>query len=187
MMEVEFTKPEGSTRVFTIVCSDGVEIKTSEKVICQSELFSEIIKFTDPEKPIPVQIGHRPMKAIVEYLELYKDDPPYIPPTGYNCEMSTRDTEFFDKIDNADLIEYLNAGNYLNVQRLLKIRGWLEGKNEAEYRHILQLPDDYTEAEKDANYQEYSFFDPDIAIAANENENPPANQLGPSGAGGDSN
>uniref|UniRef100_A0AC34Q1T6 SKP1 component dimerisation domain-containing protein n=1 Tax=Panagrolaimus sp. JU765 TaxID=591449 RepID=A0AC34Q1T6_9BILA len=134
-------------KMYTIVCKDGVRLEVSEKIVRQSLLFNELLACINDNEPIPIEIPSRPMKAIIEYLELYQDDPPYNPPEGYNCEMTERDTEFFDKIADSDLI-----------------RGWLEGKNEAEIRYILQVPDDYTEEEKEAMYQEYSFFDPSQAI-----------------------
>uniref|UniRef100_A0AC34RNK5 SKP1 component POZ domain-containing protein n=1 Tax=Panagrolaimus sp. JU765 TaxID=591449 RepID=A0AC34RNK5_9BILA len=136
----------------TLKSKDNEFFTIPAKVMCQSILFDDMLKVAEPEAVIPIDnIEGKYLKIILDYLERHQDDPTYVPPEDYNCEISLEDKEFFEKIPSEDMVPLLNAGNFLNIQRftdagLLFIRGWLEGKNPEEIRYILQLPDDYTDA-----------------------------------------
>uniref|UniRef100_A0AC34Q441 Skp1-related protein n=1 Tax=Panagrolaimus sp. JU765 TaxID=591449 RepID=A0AC34Q441_9BILA len=162
-------KNNSNTPIYTIECNDNVQLFASEKVIRESSVLNELIDNVTDSQPIPVDIDSDLMAIIINYLNLYEDDPPYVPQPEHNCQMTERDIMFFNKIEDHDLVKLLNASDYLNIRRfieagLMKIRNQLEGKNETEIRHILQVPDDYTEEEKEKMFEDFSTFDPNDLV-----------------------
>lgn len=65
--------------------------------------FLEVIEEVDSIIPVD-NVEGKYLATIINYLELHQDDPPYFPPENYNCEISTVDKEFFEKIRHADII-----------------------------------------------------------------------------------
>uniref|UniRef100_A0AC34GP22 Skp1-related protein n=1 Tax=Panagrolaimus sp. ES5 TaxID=591445 RepID=A0AC34GP22_9BILA len=146
---------------YKLISSDNKTFEASDDVIKQNDIWGAIYECGGkPDEEIPIKdIDGKTLKKVVAFCEKFANDPKYDandPKEPASLRSDVRVINFFkDFRSTNDLLELVNAANYLNNQRLidaclLHIHRNLEGSNVEEIREKLHLKNDFSPEEEKA-------------------------------------
>ena len=147
------------TNIYTLVSSDKIEFKVSEKILAQSEVLTHLINVSDGNKTIPIaDIDGKTLEKIIKFCEHYQNDPPYVPPAGGDPDRVLPSPDSWDMqfllIPHDDFHKIINAANYLNIPRLIdsccdRLGLVIQGRSVEEVRKIFDIQSDFTPDEEE--------------------------------------
>ncbi|KAE9555898.1 hypothetical protein FO519_000878 [Halicephalobus sp. NKZ332] len=147
-----------STALYTLVSSDNVEFKVSDKILGQSEVFKHMMNVCDDTKKIPVSdIDGQTLDKIIRFCEHYEKDSPYVPPSGENPDRILPSPDSWDMqfllIPHDDLSKVIVGANYLDIPRLIdcccdRLGLMVQGRSVEELRKIFDIQNDFTPDEE---------------------------------------
>lgn len=145
-------------------CNDDVQMQIDPTAVHCIGTISDMIKVLGSDESASSQVIPLPgvssaiMKKVLAYVEHHKNDPPL--PEDYEQrirENSSLDPwdESFLKVDQATLIEIINAANYLNIKTLLDVScktvaNQIRGKSVEEIRSLFNIVSDFKPEEEEA-------------------------------------
>ena len=108
--------------------SDGKIFEVDEKILNTSKFFKElIIDYPQPDQEITInQVDGKNLEKIIEYLKHYanekpKEIPKPLPNNDIKSVLSEWDYNFINPLSIADLIDLINAANFLNIDDLVAL------------------------------------------------------------------
>ncbi len=147
-----------SSKMITLVSSDGEKFQVSEKAARRSQLIKGIIDDypDDPEVPLH-NVKSAILQRIISYLEYYRDNEPReiekpLPSNNFNDCVDAWDFQFID-LEIEVIFEIIFASNYMDIKPLLelassKIASVIKGKSPEEIRRIFNIQNDFTPEEE---------------------------------------
>ena len=108
--------------------SDGKIFEVDEKILNTSKFFKElIIDYPQPDQEITInQVDGKNLEKIIEYLKHYENEKPKeipkpLPNNDIKSVLSEWDYNFINPLSIADLIDLINAANFLNIDDLVAL------------------------------------------------------------------
>ena len=108
--------------------SDGKIFEVDEKILNTSKFFKElIIDYPQPDQEITInQVDGKNIEKIIEYLKHYENEKPKeipkpLPNNDLKSILSEWDYNFINPLSIADLIDLINAANFLNIDDLVAL------------------------------------------------------------------
>ena len=108
--------------------SDGKIFEVDEKILNTSKFFKElIIDYPQPDQEITInQVDGKNIEKIIEYLKHYetekpKEIPKPLPNNDLKSILSEWDYNFINPLSIADLIDLINAANFLDIGDLVAL------------------------------------------------------------------
>ena len=108
--------------------SDGKIFEVDEKILNTSKFFKElIIDYPQPDQEITInQVDGKNLEKIIEYLKHYENEkqkeiPKPLPNNDIKSVLSEWDYNFINPLSIADLIDLINAANFLNIDDLVAL------------------------------------------------------------------
>ena len=108
--------------------SDGKIFEVDEKILNTSKFFKElIIDYPQPDQEITInQVDGKNIEKIIEYLKHYENEKPKeipkpLPNNDIKSVLSEWDYNFINPLSIADLIDLINAANFLNIDDLVAL------------------------------------------------------------------
>lgn len=147
-----------TSKLLTLVSSDGEKFQISEKAAKRSQLIKGIIDDypNDPELPLH-NVKAAVLQKIIEYLEHYKDSEPReierpLPSNNFNECVDPWDYNYID-VELDFIFEIILAANYMDIKSLMelassKVASIIKGKPTEEIRKIFNIQNDFTPEEE---------------------------------------
>ena len=108
--------------------SDGKIFEVDEKILNTSKFFKElIIDYPQPDQEITInQVDGKNLEKIIEYLKHYENEKPKeipkpLPNNDIKSVLSEWDYNFINPLSIADLIDLINAANFLDIGDLVAL------------------------------------------------------------------
>ena len=108
--------------------SDGKIFEVDEKILNTSKFFKElIIDYPQPDQEITInQVDGKNIEKIIEYLKHYENEKPKeipkpLPNNDLKSILSEWDYNFINPLSIADLIDLINAANFLDIGDLVAL------------------------------------------------------------------
>ena len=108
--------------------SDGKVFEVNEKILNTSKFFKElIIDYPQPDQEITInQVDGKNLEKIIEFLKHYENEKPKeipkpLPNNDLKSILSEWDYNYINPLSIADLIDLINAANFLNIDDLVAL------------------------------------------------------------------
>ena len=108
--------------------SDGKIFEVNEKILSTSKFFKDLINdYPQPDQEITInQVDGKNLEKIIEYLKHYetekpKEIPKPLPNNDLKSILSEWDYNFINPLSIADLIDLINAANFLDIGDLVAL------------------------------------------------------------------
>ena len=108
--------------------SDGKVFEVNEKILNTSKFFKElIIDYPQPDQEITInQVDGKNLEKIIEFLKHYENEKPKeipkpLPNNDLKSILSEWDYNYINPLSIADLIDLINASNFLNIDDLVAL------------------------------------------------------------------
>ena len=108
--------------------SDGKTFEVNEKILSTSKFFKDLINdYPQPDQEITInQVDGKNLEKIIEYLKHYetekpKEIPKPLPNNDLKSILSEWDYNFINPLSIADLIDLINAANFLDIGDLVAL------------------------------------------------------------------
>ena len=108
--------------------SDGKTFEVNEKILSTSKFFKDLINdYPQPDQEITInQVDGKNLEKIIEYLKHYENEKPKeipkpLPNNDIKSVLSEWDYNFINPLSIADLIDLINAANFLNIDDLVAL------------------------------------------------------------------
>ena len=108
--------------------SDGKTFEVNEKILSTSKFFKDLINdYPQPDQEITInQVDGKNLEKIIEYLkhqetEKPKEIPKPLPNNDLKSILSEWDYNFINPLSIADLIDLINAANFLDIGDLVAL------------------------------------------------------------------
>ena len=108
--------------------SDGKIFEVDEKILNTSKFFKDLINdYPQPDQEITInQVDGKNLEKIIEYLKHYENEKPKeipkpLPNNDIKSVLSEWDYNFINPLSIADLIDLINAANFLNIDDLVAL------------------------------------------------------------------
>ena len=108
--------------------SDGRVFEVNEKILNTSKFFKElIIDYPQPDQEITInQVDGKNLEKIIEFLKHYENEKPKeipkpLPNNDLKSILSEWDYNYINPLSIADLIDLINASNFLNIDDLVAL------------------------------------------------------------------
>ena len=108
--------------------SDGKTFEVNEKILSTSKFFKDLINdYPQPDQEITInQVDGKNIEKIIEYLKHYetekpKEIPKPLPNNDLKSILSEWDYNFINPLSIADLIDLINAANFLDIGDLVAL------------------------------------------------------------------
>ena len=108
--------------------SDGKTFEVNEKILSTSKFFKDLINdYPQPDQEITInQVDGKNLEKIIEYLKHYetekpKEIPKPLPNNDLKSILSEWDYNFINPLSIADLIDLINAANFLDIGDLVSL------------------------------------------------------------------
>ncbi|KAF2860938.1 E3 ubiquitin ligase SCF complex, Skp subunit [Piedraia hortae CBS 480.64] len=160
MASNDITDPESENFQVTLTSSDGVEMKTTRKVIERSTVIKDM--FGDlgaSSEPIPIMnVTENVLRKVLEWCIHHQNDPPASLEDDSDSRKKTTDIDEWDQkfmqVDQEMLFEIILAANYLDIKALLDIgcktvANMIKGKSPEEIRKTFNIQNDFTPEEEE--------------------------------------
>ena len=119
---------DSEERIRKLKSKDGQIFEVDEKKLKVSQFFNDFMKdFPDCETVIEVtEVASNSLKKIIEYLEHYekespKEIPKPLPHSDLKPIISEWDYGFINPMNLEEVIDLVNAANYLNIESLVNL------------------------------------------------------------------
>ena len=108
--------------------SDGKIFEVNEKILSTSKFFKDLINdYPQPDQEITInQVDGKNIEKIIEYLKHYENEKPKeipkpLPNNDLKSILSEWDYNFINPLSIADLIDLINAANFLDIGDLVAL------------------------------------------------------------------
>jgi len=108
--------------------SDGKVFEVNEKILNTSKFFKELINdYPQPDQEITInQVDGKNLEKIIEFLKHYENEKPKeipkpLPNNDLKSILSEWDYNYINPLSIADLIDLINAANFLNIDDLVAL------------------------------------------------------------------
>ena len=108
--------------------SDGKTFEVNEKILSTSKFFKDLINdYPQPDQEITInQVDGKNIEKIIEYLKHYENEKPKeipkpLPNNDLKSVLSEWDYSFINPLSIADLIDLINAANFLDIGDLVAL------------------------------------------------------------------
>ena len=108
--------------------SDGKTFEVNEKILSTSKFFKDLINdYPQPDQEITInQVDGKNIEKIIEYLKHYESEKPKeipkpLPNNDLKSILSEWDYNFINPLSIADLIDLINAANFLDIGDLVAL------------------------------------------------------------------
>ena len=108
--------------------SDGKIFEVNEKILSTSKFFKDLINdYPQPDQEIPTNsVDGKNLEKIIEYLKHYENEKPKeipkpLPNNDLKSILSEWDYNFINPLSIADLIDLINAANFLDIGDLVAL------------------------------------------------------------------
>ena len=108
--------------------SDGKVFEVNEKILSTSKFFKDLINdYPQPDQEITInQVDGKNIEKIIEYLKHYENEKPKeipkpLPNNDLKSILSEWDYNFINPLSIADLIDLINAANFLDIGDLVAL------------------------------------------------------------------
>ena len=108
--------------------SDGKVFEVNEKILNTSKFFKDlIIDYPQPDQEITInQVDGKVLEKIIEFLKHYENEKPKeipkpLPNNDLKSILSEWDYNYINPLSIADLIDLINAANFLNIDDLVAL------------------------------------------------------------------
>ena len=108
--------------------SDGKTFEVNEKILSTSKFFKDLINdYPQPDQEITInQVDGKNLEKIIEYLKHYENEKPKeipkpLPNNDLKSILSEWDYNFINPLSIADLIDLINAANFLDIGDLVAL------------------------------------------------------------------
>ena len=108
--------------------SDGKIFEVNEKILSTSKFFKDLINdYPQPDQEITInQVDGKNIEKIIEYLKHYENEKPKeipkpLPNNDLKSVLSEWDYSFINPLSIADLIDLINAANFLDIGDLVAL------------------------------------------------------------------
>ena len=108
--------------------SDGKTFEVNEKILSTSKFFKDLINdYPQPDQEITInQVDGKNIEKIIEYLKHYENEKPKeipkpLPNNDLKSILSEWDYNFINPLSIADLIDLINAANFLDIGDLVAL------------------------------------------------------------------
>ena len=108
--------------------SDGKTFEVNEKILSTSKFFKDLINdYPQPDQEITInQVDGKNIEKIIEYLKHYESEKPKeipkpLPNNDLKSILNEWDYNFINPLSIADLIDLINAANFLDIGDLVAL------------------------------------------------------------------
>ena len=108
--------------------SDGKIFEVNEKILSTSKFFKDLINdYPQPDQEITInQVDGKNIEKIIEYLKHYENEKPKeipkpLPNNDLKSILNEWDYNFINPLSIADLIDLINAANFLDIGDLVAL------------------------------------------------------------------
>ena len=108
--------------------SDGKTFEVNEKILSTSKFFKDLINdYPQPDQEITInQVDGKNIEKIIEYLKHYENEKPKeipkpLPNNDLKSILNEWDYNFINPLSIADLIDLINAANFLDIGDLVAL------------------------------------------------------------------